>query len=978
MEKYIIAPPAGSQTNAIGAKDRPWEEVHAKRYPGLNEYLAESTGYGIVSGCEPSISGLTVKVGAGVIHLADGTRKEIVQTNITLDNADPTNPRIDLVYIDSTGAVAKITGTAAASPSVPTLPTDGISVCNVTIAAGATTGAVTDSRDFALSTNKNVMTVKEGHFEKLVANEILTKGERKQTFDKSLGILLHVQNWNDNQLNVILSSPFSVIRTSPLWQSVETAAGVYDFSAVLNVARKIQAHEKKGSWIMSFSNPLYTSAVRSGINSESARIAFKNYCVAWANELVTNGITGSLYEIYNEPNNGGFWSEYPSISAENYTELVKAVYPAIKAVDPTCKIITHNIMNGLYLSGMKWIKCTIDNGILDYTDGISIHPYSPDAPETMSQAYLKLHNIISNASSRNIPIYVMEVGYSACPNYDGTGLNAIAPEPLRKKYIPRLLLNNIKYGIPVTALYMAFNLTDDLTVSDSEKLFGIYLQNGESTDTSNAINNIYSLLNNAKYEGVIYESKNANILKFICADGSFKYVGWCYGVNNEQVKIFDKSITLTDTPTEIDLNDNIYDYDTFIPTTYSYDISHSSVVSKLTMSYRESYSVDDIPASIDGDCCAVFGKGTKTIGSHAAAAGYYNVAGVNCVAAGNQNIAISGTISAITNINDDIITVVSSDGLFTGQIVAAVGDWKKPLVCKILAINSNNLQLDRKLPTGYDKIVYRKGNNYSSIAFGAANLSYGYGSLAIGTGNKVHGDGALAAGAYNEIDSNGCFACGGYCKQVGTTDTLIVGNGTSSVKSNAFRVTRDGAVYGLSAYNSSGADYAEYFEWKDGNTDNDDRVGYFVTLDNDKIRIAKSTDSYILGIVSGNASVIGNSYNDQWQNMYVTDDFGRIQYEDVEVADFTDGDGNIIIPAHTEKRMKINPDYDNTQKYIGRENRKEWSAVGMLGVLPVRDDGTCEVNGYCKVADGGIAAKANSGYRVVARVADNIIKVLFR
>ena len=36
------------------------------------------------------------------------------------------------------------------------------------------------------------------------------------------------------------------------------------------------------------------------------------------------------------------------------------------------------------------------------------------------------------------------------------------------------------------------------------------------------------------------------------------------------------------------------------------------------------------------------------------------------------------------------------------------------------------------------------------------------------------------------------------------------------------------------------------------------------------------------------------------------------------------------------------------------------------------------VSGNCKVADGGIATKANSGYRVVARVADNIIKVLFR
>ena len=162
MEKYIIAPPAGSQTNAIGAKDRPWEEVHAKRYPGLNEYLAESTGYGIVSGCEPSISGLTVKVGAGVIHLADGTRKEIVQTNITLDNADPTNPRIDLVYINADGEVAKVTGTAAASPSAPAVPTGGISVCNVTIAAGATTGTINRVQTIAPNlANYGIVNVKD-------------------------------------------------------------------------------------------------------------------------------------------------------------------------------------------------------------------------------------------------------------------------------------------------------------------------------------------------------------------------------------------------------------------------------------------------------------------------------------------------------------------------------------------------------------------------------------------------------------------------------------------------------------------------------------------------------------------------------------------------------------------------------------------------------------------------------------------------
>jgi hypothetical protein len=128
----------------------------------MKKAFAESTGYGIVSGCEPTINNLTVTVGAGVVHLADGTRKEIAQTNITLDNADPTNLRIDLVYIDSTGAVAKITGTASASPSVPTLPTGGISVAQVNVAAGATTGTVTESRDMlARLQNIGVINVKD-------------------------------------------------------------------------------------------------------------------------------------------------------------------------------------------------------------------------------------------------------------------------------------------------------------------------------------------------------------------------------------------------------------------------------------------------------------------------------------------------------------------------------------------------------------------------------------------------------------------------------------------------------------------------------------------------------------------------------------------------------------------------------------------------------------------------------------------------
>ena len=82
-------------------------------------------------------------------------------------------------------------------------------------------------------------------------------------------------------------------------------------------------------------------------------------------------------------------------------------------------------------------------------------------------------------------------------------------------------------------------------------------------------------------------------------------------------------------------------------------------------------------------------------------------------------------------------------------------------------------------------------------------------------------------------------------------------------------------------------------------------------------------------------------------------------------------------------RLKANPDYDHTQAYVERKDRKEWDTVGMLGVLAVRDDGTCQVNGYCRCAEGGTATAAEAyipgqTYRVLARVSDSVVKVVFR
>lgn len=85
---------------------------------------------------------------------------------------------------------------------------------------------------------------------------------------------------------------------------------------------------------------------------------------------------------------------------------------------------------------------------------------------------------------------------------------------------------------------------------------------------------------------------------------------------------------------------------------------------------------------------------------------------------------------------------------------------------------------------------------------------------------------------------------------------------------------------------------------------------------------------------------------------------GRVQYHDVEVPEINDTEGKVIQPGFTKTEPRLNPKWDATKEYIPRSQRPEWVAVGLLGKLLLRDDGTCEVNGYCKPNDEGIGTNA--------------------
>ena len=337
---------------------------------------------------------------------------------------------------------------------------------------------------------------------------------------------------------------------------------------------------------------------------------------------------------------------------------------------------------------------------------------------------------------------------------------------------------------------------------------------------------------------------------------------------------------------------------------------------------------------------------------------------------------------------------------------------------------------------------------YGRISFGTSARATGENSQAVGYyvqayGNMSHaqnewttasGQSSSAEGYFTIASNYASHSSGKYTKsmieggsfdnQIG--DVFVIGNGTSSTsRSNALRITYQGDVLGTKAFQSSGADYAEFIKpWADGNPDNEDRIGYFVTIKNGCLEKANEGDC-IAGITSGNPSVVGNSDEDYYWR-YERDELNRIVMEDVpetvqqteEVAVMvqdTDLSGNLLFDESGEPvmvevfketpvfdpethepvmietgriiknaRMKLAENYDPSlqESYIPRKDRPEWDCVGMIGVLPVRDDGTCVPGQLCKCSNGGIATLAEErscdAYMVIERMSRNVVSVIMR
>jgi hypothetical protein len=145
---------------------------------------------------------------------------------------------------------------------------------------------------------------------------------------------------------------------------------------------------------------------------------------------------------------------------------------------------------------------------------------------------------------------------------------------------------------------------------------------------------------------------------------------------------------------------------------------------------------------------------------------------------------------------------------------------------------------------------------------------------------------------------------------------FIMDSNYAATPDREFTIRGDGNAFADGTWSGGGADYAEYFEWSDGNPDEEDRRGISVVLDGNQIRSAADGEDPI-GVISGNPSVVGDAAWNKWVGKYLRDDYGTYILDE-------NGD------------RQLNPAYDPDQEYVSREQRPEWDCVGLMGKLRIR------------------------------------------
>lgn len=225
------------------------------------------------------------------------------------------------------------------------------------------------------------------------------------------------------------------------------------------------------------------------------------------------------YEIWNEENVADTWGgQFPN--AVTYTNMLKAVYPAVKQADPNALVISGGVANtgdgsSTSIGDLTYLQTMLQNGAGNYLDAIGIHPYPgacaptatscPQTPGTYFRRAEQEHDTVVQYGGANIPLWITEAGYFSVPSNLGSqfascdnspGIGGFTAYEVSEQTKANDIVAAYQYAYdnwPWLGMFMLMNLdismdsTSDRALCDPARFWAILDQNGNPTPAYTAL-----------------------------------------------------------------------------------------------------------------------------------------------------------------------------------------------------------------------------------------------------------------------------------------------------------------------------------------------------------------------------------------------------------------------------------------------------------------------------------------------------------
>jgi Cellulase (glycosyl hydrolase family 5) len=209
------------------------------------------------------------------------------------------------------------------------------------------------------------------------------------------------------------------VRLWASWEALQPARGAYDQNWLNALNGSVGALKARGVKVLVVVHraPAWASGVHGGIAPPRDPASFG----AFMGGLAQRVPGADAWELWNEPDGSEFWLDGPQPA--HYAALVRAAYPAIKAVQPGDLVVT----GGTAGNDMDFVAALYDHGAGGHFDAVGVHTdtacltngpgaYYRDERGRVGRytftGYREVHAVMSAHGDGAKPIWMTELGWN--------------------------------------------------------------------------------------------------------------------------------------------------------------------------------------------------------------------------------------------------------------------------------------------------------------------------------------------------------------------------------------------------------------------------------------------------------------------------------------------------------------------------------------------------------------------------------------